>query len=62
MKLSRTLYAEWRIPLIYFLASALWILFSDMLLFDAFYSEETRSMLSTAKGWFFVTVTALMLF
>jgi PAS domain S-box-containing protein len=62
MKPAGQFYAEWRIPLIYFVVSALWILFSDMLLFDLFFSEETRSLVSTLKGWLFVTVTAVLLF
>ncbi len=62
MKAAGQFYADWRIPLIYFIVSALWILFSDMLLFDLFFNEEMRSLVSTLKGWFFVTVTAALLF
>ncbi len=62
MKFPGSVPAEWRTPMIYFFASVIWILFSDMLLFDALFAEEALALLSTIKGWFFVTVTALLLF
>ncbi|MCB2205979.1 PAS domain S-box protein [bacterium] len=62
MKSRAALPTEWRVPLLYFLVAMLWILFSDMLLFDALFSPATISMISTLKGWLFVFVTSVLLF
>lgn len=51
-----------KITLIYFLAGFLWILFSDRLLRSIAGSAETLSHFQTYKGWFFVTITAGLLF
>lgn len=51
-----------KITLIYFAAGFLWILFSDMLLEKMVSSQETLSQIQTYKGWFFVSLTALLLF
>ena len=51
-----------KITLIYFLAGFLWILFSDRLLRSIAGSAETLSHFQTFKGWFFVTITAGLLF
>ncbi|MHB1651806.1 MAG: bifunctional diguanylate cyclase/phosphodiesterase [Desulfitobacteriaceae bacterium] len=50
------------ITLVYIVAAALWILLSDRLL--AFFAPDTRLyiILSTVKGWFFVAVSALLLY
>jgi len=51
----------WKITAAYFLAGVLWILFSDMVLSWFVRDVETMRVLQTAKGWFFVSVTGLML-
>lgn len=51
-----------KITLIYFSAGFLWILFSDRLLRSIAGSAETLSHFQTFKGWFFVTITAGLLF
>jgi PAS domain S-box-containing protein len=51
-----------RTCLIYWLAAAAWILFSDKAL-EAFVSDRTSiTMLQTYKGWAFVSVTAVLLY
>lgn len=52
---------EWTISLMYFGISMIWILFSDMLLFDYLEPHVSVQTLSTIKGWLFVSVTALLL-
>lgn len=51
-----------RIVLIYLLVGALWILTTDQLL--EYFIEDSSTLLwaQTAKGWFFVSLTALLLF
>lgn len=55
-----------RISLLYCLAAALWIFFSDYALHHASkvlrLSTETEGHLQTAKGWLFVAATTLLLF
>ena len=51
-----------KITLIYFFIGFLWILFSDYLLHDISGSSETLTHLQTYKGWFYVSVTASLLF
>lgn len=51
-----------KITLIYFSAGFLWILFSDRLLRSIAGSAESLSHFQTYKGWFFVTITAVLLF
>ncbi|HJW33727.1 MAG TPA: HAMP domain-containing sensor histidine kinase [Holophagaceae bacterium] len=51
-----------RVALTYAGLAALWILFSDRALGWAVADPVWHLRLSVAKGWFFVTVTALMLF
>jgi PAS domain S-box-containing protein len=46
---------------IYAIAAALWIQFSDRLLLWYFQDPATLTRLQTAKGWFFVFTTALLL-
>lgn len=54
---------EYRITLLYLAIGALWILLSDKVLeLDADASAASISLLQTAKGWFYVTATALILF
>ncbi len=54
--------AVWRIPLIYAVLGALWILFSDAAVrFMARGDETALSWMQTSKGWFFVACTALLL-
>jgi len=52
---------EWTIPLTYFAISTIWILFSDMLLFDYLAPYVSLQTLSMIKGWVFVSFTALLL-
>jgi signal transduction histidine kinase len=51
-----------KITLIYFITGFLWILFSDNLLHDISGSSETLTHLQTYKGWFYVSITAFLLF
>lgn len=51
-----------KITLIYFITGFLWILFSDHLLHDISGSSETLTHLQTYKGWFYVSITAFLLF
>jgi len=51
-----------KIALIYFLIGFLWILFSDQFLLSIGQSENSITILQTYKGWFFVSITAIILF
>ncbi len=51
-----------KIAFSYLLLSILWICFSDRALFFAFNDAETLTTAQTYKGWFFVSVSALILF
>ncbi len=51
-----------RVSLIYALVGGLWILLSDKLVDLLFQKPEYISIAQTFKGWFFILVTALMLF
>ncbi|MDO8928225.1 MAG: HAMP domain-containing sensor histidine kinase [Bacteroidota bacterium] len=51
-----------KITLIYFITGFLWILFSDYVLHDISGSSETLTHLQTYKGWFYVSITAFLLF
>jgi len=51
-----------KITLIYFFISFVWILFSDQLILRIATSEEALTILQTYKGWFFVSVTAMLLY
>lgn len=51
-----------RIALIYLAVSALWILLSDRLLALLVRNPATLTQLQTVKGWFFVGITALLLY
>jgi len=51
-----------KIALIYFLIGFLWILFSDQFLLSIGRSEIYITILQTYKGWFFVSITAILLF
>jgi signal transduction histidine kinase len=51
-----------KIALIYFLIGFLWILFSDQFLLSIGQSENSITILQTYKGWFFVSITATLLF
>ena len=51
-----------KITLIYFLTGFLWILFSDQLIQGISGSAEAVTHLQTFKGWFFVAITAFLLF
>ena len=58
----RTLRPEWRIAVVYFVIGTVWILFSDHLLYALVTDDVTRELISTLKGWFFISVTGAMLF
>lgn len=51
-----------KISLIYFISGFLWILFSDQILTKLAGSTENAIHLQTFKGWFFVSITAVLLF
>ena len=51
-----------KIAVIYFLIGFLWILFSDQFLLSIGQSENSITILQTYKGWFFVSITATLLF
>ena len=51
-----------KITFIYFLSGFLWILFSDQFLQGYSGSSNTDTQLQTYKGWFFVGMTAFLLF
>jgi len=52
----------YKIALIYFLVGFLWILFSDRFLLSFEGSGNAITILQTYKGWFFVSITAILLF
>lgn len=51
-----------KITLIYFSTAFLWILFSDEILESLVSSPESLTHMQTYKGWFFVVVTAILLY
>ena len=51
-----------RTTLLYAVIAALWIIFSDQLLFNIVSDPATIGRLSMYKGWFFVAVTAVLLY
>lgn len=51
-----------KIALFYFLIGFLWILFSDQFILSITGSATTTTMFQTYKGWFFICVTAILLF
>lgn len=51
-----------KITLIYFVIGFLWILFSDQLIQGISGSSDSVTRLQTLKGWYFVAVTAFLLF
>lgn len=53
---------EYRITGLYLLVGMLWILFSDMVLGWMVEDVQTMQKLQTFKGWFYVSVTALLFF
>jgi PAS domain S-box-containing protein len=50
------------VTLLYVLLAAFWIYFSDRLVVSVAGSPERLLVLSTGKGWFFIFITALLLF
>ncbi len=50
---------EYKVPFIYLILSILWIIFSDMLLFNYISSTENTKIISVTKGLVFVVLTAL---
>ncbi len=53
---------QYRIPLLYILFGALWILFSDRLVVYFTSDPHKIQQLSTYKGWLFVLVTGILLY
>jgi hypothetical protein len=51
-----------KITLMYFLFGAAWIFLSDRIIELFTFSNETLTKLQTYKGWFFISLTSLMLF
>jgi two-component system, cell cycle sensor histidine kinase and response regulator CckA len=51
-----------RISLIYATAGALWIIFSDRIVDGLGFDLPTITLIQTAKGWFFILVTASLLY
>ena len=51
-----------RIAALYALIGVLWILFSDRLLFALFTDPDILTSLQTVKGWFYVLLTAVLLY
>lgn len=61
-KIKKVIPFEFRIPLIYILIGALWILFSDEFVLKITNEPHQIRILSTYKGWLYVIVTGVMLF
>ncbi len=55
-------YRPLRTVLVYGLFGALWILFSDMLLFKLFSDKELIQKIAMIKGWVYISVTAILLY
>jgi len=51
-----------RISALYLFAGALWILLSDKILINSIMSKQLISTISMVKGWFYVLVTAIILY
>ena len=51
-----------KIAAIYFIFSFIWILASDKILFFFFQDAQTLNFIQTIKGWFFITVTSLIIY
>jgi len=51
-----------KITLIYFIIGFIWILFSDQLILRLVGSSDAITTIQTYKGWFFVGITAFLLF
>lgn len=51
-----------KISALYLFAGALWILLSDKLLINSIMSKQLISTISMVKGWFYVLVTAIILY
>ena len=51
-----------RISLAYAVIGALWIIFSDRIVGGLGFDQQTITLMQTAKGWFFVIVTASLLY
>ncbi len=53
---------SFKITLIYFIISFLWILFSDKFVNIIFDNSNTISYIQTIKGWLFITITSIILY
>ncbi|HAR63894.1 MAG: PAS domain-containing sensor histidine kinase [Candidatus Margulisiibacteriota bacterium] len=56
------MYGAFKIIAIYIVFSALWILFSDKLLFYIVRDSESLTQMQTVKGWLFVLITGIILY
>lgn len=57
-----SLKTEYKVPLIFLIISLLWIVFSDMLLFDRISLPKFQQFISTLKGIIYVTSVALIIY
>lgn len=53
---------EYKITIIYLLVGCAWIVFSDKLIHTLSDEKEVLTQMQTYKGWFYVAVTAILLF
>ncbi len=58
----RNIKFEYKITAVYLILGGLWILFSDNLLYLLFNDREALTQMQTYKGWFYVVITALLLY
>lgn len=65
MKLKIKIALEYKIVIFYFIAGFLWILLSDkfvLMMDNGNAGPETITLLQTYKGWFFIIITAILLY
>ena len=53
---------EYRITFAYLIIGSIWIIFSDKLLNSIIGDKNLLTQLQTYKGWFYVIITALLLY
>lgn len=61
-KIKKTKNFATRITFFYILLGSLWILFSDKLMFLLFSENRTLNLVSMYKGWFYVSLTGILLY
>lgn len=62
MKIKLLKYSPFTVAGLYFIAGALWIAYSDQILFSLVHEHSALQFYQGIKGWFFVLVTAVMFF